>query len=43
MLNAAFFKNVHTVLSLMVRQNLVSGSHVKGLGICSRKLFDLNR
>lgn len=31
------------VLSRIVRQNLVSGSHVNGLGICSRRVFDLNR
>lgn len=31
------------MLSLIVRQNLVSGSHVIGFGICSLKLLDLKR
>lgn len=38
-----FRRNVHAALSRIVRQNLVSGNHVKGLGICSRMLLDLNR
>ena len=42
-LNDVSLMNFHTVLSLIVLQNLVSGSRVNGFGICSRKLFDLNR
>jgi len=34
---------LHTALSRIVRQNLVSGSHVRGLGICKRRLLDLKR
>ena len=30
------------MLSLTVLQNLVSGNHVNGVGIWSRRLFDLN-
>lgn len=39
----ASLMSFQAVLSRIVRQNLVSGNHVNGLGICSRKVFDLNR
>lgn len=39
----ASLTNLQTALSRIVLQNLVSGSHVRGLGICNRMLLDLNR
>lgn len=40
--NAVLVVNLHAVDSLIVRQKRVSGSIVKGFGICIRRRFALN-